>query len=92
MGGSFSSFGVAAKMFELLTDLAVSQRTINNKTVLIRSELKDARDVMTDTHLARPITAPAKVADPPVSLGVVQVDGGRMQTRTVGRVSGVHDP
>jgi len=79
-------------MFELLTDLAVSQRTINNKTIAIGSELKDARDVMTDTHFARPITAPAKVAEPPVSLGVVQVDGGRMQTRSVGRGSGVHDP
>ena len=40
----------------------------------------------------RPITASAKVADPAVSLAVAQVDGGRMQTRTMKRGCGVHDP
>ncbi len=79
-------------MFELLTDLVVSTRTINNKTILVGSELKEARDAMTDVHLARPITAPATVAEPAVSLAVAQIDGGRMQTRSVGRGSGVHDP
>ena len=79
-------------MFCLLTDLVVAQRTINNKTIQIGSELKDARSLMTDAHLARPITTPPKVAEPSVSLGVVQVDGGRMQTRSVGKGSGVHDP
>jgi len=75
-----------------LTDLVVSKRTINNKTILIGGELKEARDTITDTHIARPITAPAKVAEPAVSLAVAQVDGGRMQTRTINRGSGVHDP
>lgn len=79
-------------MFELLTDLVVCSRTINNKTILVGHELKVARDAMTDAHLARPITQPAKVAEPAVSLAVAQVDGGRMQTRTLGRGSGVHDP
>lgn len=92
VGGTFGSFATAAKMFELLTDLKVSPRTINNKTILIGLEMKDARDAMTDAHLARPITTPAKVAQPAVSLAVAQVDGGRMQTRTVGHGSGVHDP
>ncbi len=90
-GGSFASFGNAAKLFELLTDLVISKRTINNKTILIGGELKEARDTITDAHIARPITAPAKVAEPAVSLAVAQVDGGRMQTRTTGRGSGVHD-
>jgi len=92
VGGAFGSFTIAAKMFELLTDLDVSSRTINNKTILVGNELKIARDAMTDAHLARPITEPAKLAEPAVSLAVAQVDGGRMQTRTVGRGSGVHDP
>ncbi|EMI47476.1 hypothetical protein, partial [Rhodopirellula sp. SWK7] len=91
-GGSFASFGNAAKLFELLTDLVISKRTINNKTILIGGELKEARDAITDAHIARPITAPAKVAEPAVSLAVAQVDGGRIQTRTTGRGSGVHDP
>ena len=91
-GGTFGSFPIAAKMFTLLTDLVITDRTINNKTVLIGGELADAREALTDEHTARPITAPAKVAQPPVSLAVVQVDGGRIQTRTPDRGSGVHDP
>lgn len=91
-GGSFGSFGIAAKLFELLTDLVVSQRTINNKTILIGGELKEARDRITDTHVNRPITTKAKVAEPAVTLAVAQVDGGRMQTRKMNSGSGVHDP
>jgi hypothetical protein len=91
-GGTFGSFAIAAKMFKLLTDLVIAERTINIKTIAIGTELAEARAAMTDTHLARPITAPAKIAEPAVSLAVAQVDGGRMQTRTVGRGSGVHDP
>lgn len=91
-GGTFGSFGNAAKMFELLTDLKIAERTINNKSVMIGSELKAAREAMTDAYLNRAISAPATVAQPPVSLAVAQVDGGRMQTRSVGSGSGVHDP
>lgn len=91
-GGTFGSFAIAAKMFELLTDLVIAERTINNKTIAIGSELAQSRAAMTDAHMARPITAPAKIAEPAVSLAVAQVDGGRMQTRTIGRGSGVHDP
>jgi len=92
MGGVCASFKVAAQMIELLTDLNVAARTINNKTIAVGLELKQARDERTDLHAARPITAPPKVAEPAVSLAVAQVDGGRMQTRTVGRGCGVHDP
>ena len=92
VGGTFGSFAVAAKMFQLLTDLIVSSRTINNKTIQVGGELKDARDQKTDAYLNRPLTTPPKVAEPAVSLGVAQVDGGRMQTRCVGRGSGVHEP
>ncbi|WP_430452520.1 hypothetical protein [Rhodopirellula europaea] len=92
VGGSSKSFAIAAKMFELLTDLKVSQRTINNKTIAIGCELKAARDAVTDEHLARPIPQTPKVAQPAVSLAVAQVDGGRMQTRSINHGSGVHDP
>lgn len=92
VGGTLGSFSVAAKMFRLLTDLVVSSRTINEKTIDIGTEMKSARDAMTDAYRARPLTTRAKIAEPTVSLAAVQVDGGRMQTRTQGRGSGVHDP
>jgi len=92
IGGTATSFSLAAKAFALLTDLKVSARTIRNKTIAIGSELKQTRDEMTDKHLARPLADLPAVAEPAVSLGVVQVDGGRIQTRKVGCGSGVHDP
>lgn len=76
----------------MLTDLKVSSRTINNKTIAIGGELKAAREEATDKHLARPLTEPHRLAEPKVDLAVVQVDGGRIQTRTEGLGSGVHDP
>lgn len=91
-GGSFGSFKIAANVFTLLTDLVITDRTVRNKTIQIGSELGDTRKAMTDAYLTRPITTPPTVAEPVVSLGVVEVDGGRMQTRTSGCGAGVHDP
>ena len=79
-------------MLGLCLDLSISSRTVNEITVKIGCELQATRDQQADWHHHRPIPQPAKVADPPVSLACVQVDGGRIQTRTVGRGSGVHDP
>lgn len=92
IGGTATSFPLAAKAFTLLTDLKVSSRTINNKTIAVGSEMKAARDELTDKYLARPITETPRVAEPAVDLAVVQIDGGRIQTRTEGCGSGVHDP
>lgn len=92
MGGTCSSFLIAAKMIQLLTDLQVASRTVNNKSIAIGGELKAKRDTAADAHAARPITAKPRVAEPPISLAVAQVDGGRIQTRTPRRGSGVHDP
>jgi hypothetical protein len=92
VGGSSKSFAVATKMFHLLTNLKVSQRTINNKTIAIGGELKAARDALTDAHFSRPVTQRSRVTEPAVSLAVAQVDGGRMQTRQMNCGSGVHHP
>ncbi|MEM9368412.1 MAG: hypothetical protein AAGD07_20655 [Planctomycetota bacterium] len=91
-GGASTSFRIAAKVIELLMDLKVAPRTVNNKTKNIGLELKASRDKRTDAHCRRPITAERNVAQPAVALAAVQVDGGRMQTRTAGRGPGVHDP
>ncbi len=90
-GGACTSFPIAAMMLELLMDLKVASRTVNNKTKTNDLELKADRDAQTDAYLQRPITEKPKVAQPAVSLAAVQVDGGRMQTRTAGCGPGVHD-
>ncbi|MEM8910209.1 MAG: hypothetical protein AAGC97_00470 [Planctomycetota bacterium] len=91
-GGGCTSFVVAAKMLALLMDLEVAPRTVNNKTKKIGLEIKASRDQRTDEHLGRPITEKPKVAEPAVSLAVVQTDGGRQQTREPGQGPGVHQP
>ncbi|WP_146398643.1 hypothetical protein [Planctomycetes bacterium CA13] len=77
MGGTCGSFPIAARMIELLTDLKVAWRTVNDKTISIGSELAATREAATDAHLARPLTAQAKIVESVVSLAVAQVDGGR---------------
>lgn len=79
-------------MLKLLADLPISPRTVNETTAKIGSELESYRDQQADAYLQRPLTAQPTFANPPVALACVQVDGGRMQTRTVGQGPGVHDP
>ena len=92
VGGSATSFSVGSKMLELLMDLKVSAKTVNVTTVSIGGELEQQRDEQATVYQDRSVSRPATVADPPVSLACVQIDGGRMQTRTVGQGVGVHDP
>jgi hypothetical protein len=79
-------------MLKLLMDLTVSPRTVNSTTALIGSELAHHRDGQADAYRDRPLTKEATVADPPIGIACVEVDGGRMQTRTRGQGPGVHDP
>ena len=92
VGGSSTSFSIGSKMLELLMDLKVSAKTVNVTTVTIGSELEQQRDEQANGYQNRSLNRPATVADPPVSIACVEVDGGRMQTRTVGQGVGVHDP
>ncbi len=92
MGGACTSFKISAQMIALLMDLKVASPTVNNKTKLIGLELIADRDERTDAYHKRPITQEPDVAQPPVSLAAVEVDGGRLQTRAAGCGPGVHDP
>ena len=92
VGGSATSFAVGSRMLELLMDLKVSAKTVNTTTVSIGSELGQRRDEAADAYQARSLTQPATESEPPIAIACVEVDGGRMQTRTPGQGVGVHDP
>ncbi|MEM9660609.1 MAG: hypothetical protein AAF961_19765, partial [Planctomycetota bacterium] len=92
VGGSSSSFTIASAMLQLLMGLKVSARTINATTAMIGGELQRRRDEQADAYQDRSLTQGAVQADPPIAIACVQVDGGRMQTRTPGQGAGVHDP
>lgn len=79
-------------MLQLLMDLKVSARTINATTAMIGTELEQQRNEQADAHRDRLRTQGATKADPPIAIACVEVDGGRMQTRTPGQGTGVHDP
>ncbi len=92
VGGASTPFAVSSKMLELLMDLKVSARTVNATTAMIGDELGQQRNERADAYCERPLTQPATKADPPIAIACVEVDGGRMQTRTAGQGTGVHDP
>jgi hypothetical protein len=92
VGGASTSFLVGSKMLMLLMDLKVSARTINATTAMIGSELEQQRNAQADAYRDRPLTQDATKSDPPIPLACVEIDGGRMQTRTPGQGVGVHDP
>lgn len=89
-GGLSKSFVVAAKLLKLIGEIDVSSRQANNLTVLVGQELEATRDQQTEAYASRPLTQPATRVEPPPLLACVEVDGGRMQTRTAQQGPGVH--
>ena len=89
---SCKSFGIASKLVEKLLSVEVSAKQLSLLTTMIGNELKSARDEQTALWQNRPLTTPKTVADPPPQLACIQIDGGRVQTRSVGLGHGVFDP
>lgn len=90
-GGLAKSFVVAAKLLKLIGEIAVSSRQINNLTVLVGEELAGQRDRQTAAYADQPLPRTATRVEPSPRLACVQVDGGRMQTRTADKGPGVHE-
>lgn len=91
-GGLGKSYLSASTILDKLLGFNIAPRQVNNLTVMIGSELQEARDASTETWRERLLTQPKTIAEPVPQLACVQTDGGRMQTRTVGQGTGVHAP
>lgn len=89
---SCKSFSIASKLVDKLLSVPVSAKQLSLLTTLIGNELKEVRDQQTSDWEARPLTTPNTVVDPPPQLACIQLDGGRIQTRTEGIGHGVFDP
>jgi hypothetical protein len=92
VGGATTSYALGSKMLDLFLGLKVSAKTVSSTTALLGCELAEQRDAQAAAYQARSLTAPARRASLPIAVACVQVDGGRMQTRTPGQGVGVHDP
>jgi hypothetical protein len=86
------SFDEASKLLRIIADLGISSRHLQNLCREVGDELVADRDRQTRAFEQRPLNTQPTEASPPIPLGVVMVDGGRMQTRQPGRGPGVHDP
>ena len=85
------SFAVAAKLLKLVGEIEVSSRQINNLTAMVGEELAQGRDRQAAAYADQPLPRRQARVEPIPQLACVEVDGGRMQTRTAGEGPGVHE-
>jgi hypothetical protein len=76
---------------EVVGELSISSRQVNKLSDAIGSELAAARDRQTQAYADQPLPRKPAPVEPSPQLACVEVDGGRMQTRTAGEGPGVHD-
>lgn len=86
------SYAVGSKLLEVLGEIRISGRQLNNLTAKIGAELADQRDANVAAYLDEPLPRRHQTAKTPISLAYVSIDGGRIQTRLDGSGPGVHDP
>lgn len=84
------SFEEAAKVLKIAASLKISARHLQTLCGEVGDELVERREARNRAYRERPSNTPARVANPPTPLGVVMVDGGRVQTRQSGNGPGVH--
>ena len=90
-GGLSKLFDVAMELLKRIGEIDVSSRQVNNLTVLVGQELAAGRDRQTEAYADRPLPRAVTRVAPSPQLACVEVDGGRMQTRTAGAGPGVHE-
>jgi hypothetical protein len=86
--GQVKSYQQAAKVLQLVGEIAISSRHVNRLTEEIGRELKEKRDRETEDYVHHRRTEPS-VAAP--ELACIALDGGRVLTRASGQGTGVHD-
>ena len=91
MAGSVASYATAAKVLEVVGELSISSRQVNKLTHQIGGELQVARDEQTQAYHDQPLPRTPRCVEPSPQLACVEVDGGRIQTRTAERGPGVHE-
>ena len=91
-GGHVASFELGAKLAHQVGGIRISGRHLRNLTVEIGEELQVERDRKTESYDSAPLPRVPQRVEPGPPLACVQVDGGRMQTRTAEQGAGVHQP
>jgi len=91
MASVTTSFDVAAVALEVVGEIPISARHVNNLASEVGQEMAADRDARTQQYVEQPLPRRATAVDVPPDLAVVFFDGGRMRTRQMDHGSGVHE-
>ena len=92
MVGTAESCESAATALQIVGEVRISPRTVNELGANFGQQMSEQRDQRVQEYLARDLPRVATVAQPPVPLAAVFCDGGRMRTRKASGEHGVHEP
>lgn len=92
MDGMADSCAAAATALQIVGEMTISPRTVNQLGAEFGEQLAQQRDRRTQAYQERPLPRVAATVDPPVPLAAVFCDGGRMRTRAAAGGHGVHQP
>jgi hypothetical protein len=87
-----SAFDVAATALEVVGELSISARQINNLVDEFGQELAAERDARTAQYVNASLPRQPTAVEVPPDLAAVFFDGGRMRTRAPDHGRGVHQP
>lgn len=92
MAGTAESCESAATALQIVGEVRISPRTVNELGAKFGQQMSEQRDQRAEEYLHRDLPRVATVAQPPVPLAAVFCDGGRMRTRKASGQHGVHEP
>jgi len=92
MAGTADSCEATARALQVVGEMMISPRTVNQLGAEFGGQLADERDRRTQAYQEQPLPRVASEVHPPVPLAAVFCDGGRMRTRRAGGGHGVHQP
>jgi hypothetical protein len=92
MDGTADSGESAAQALQLVGEIKISARTVNELAAQYGQQMVEQRDQRTQDYVQQPLPRKATQVDSPPQLAAVFCDGGRMRTRTPGAGHGIHEP
>jgi hypothetical protein len=87
-----SAFDVAETALEIVGEISISARQINNLVDEVGQELAADRDAKTEQYVSAPLPRQPTTVEVQPDLAAVFFDGGRMRTRAPDQGRGVHQP
>jgi hypothetical protein len=92
MAGTADSCETAATALQVVGEIEISARTVNQLGAQFGGQLADERDRRVQAYEQQPLPRVATQVDSPPPLAAVFCDGGRMRTRAEGGGHGIHQP